>query len=248
MKSFLVIASLLIAISLACSGSKSAGSQPLPINSAPAQPSAQTTTTQEKTPCTLTLAGAPTINGLRLGMTSDEVLVLFPGSKDDAEIRSSLSRPPTQFGTAGFVVRPDRFESKEKFAGINQITFTLLDGRVSSFTVGYNGPEYSHVDKFVEKFVEGRNLPADAWEPYVGMDNQLKILKCSEIEIRVFAGGPGGNLNYVLVKDLVADKKLKDRRAKAREKSTPEVKHHGAVSRHVARITAQKWVIISDWL
>ena len=53
------------------------------------------------------------------------------------------------------------------------------------------------------------------------MDNQLKILKCSEIEIRVFAGGPGGNLNYVLMRDLEADKKLKDRRAKARAKATP---------------------------
>ena len=53
------------------------------------------------------------------------------------------------------------------------------------------------------------------------MDNQLKSLKCSEVEIRVFAGGQGGNLNYVLMRDLEADKKLKDRRAKARAKATP---------------------------
>ena len=41
-------------------------------------------------------------------------------------------------------------------------------------------------------------------------------------QARVFAGGQGGNLNYVLMKDLEAEKKLKDRRAKAREKATPE--------------------------
>jgi len=153
-------------------------------------------------------------------MTTEEVLALFPGSKDDAEVRTSLSRPPSQFGVSSFLVRPEKYESKDKFAGVNQITFTLLDGRVSSFSVGYNGPEYSHVDKFVAKFIEGTTLPAaDQWEAYVGMDNSLKILKCTDFEIRVFAGGQGGNLNYALMKDLAAEKKLKERRDKARAKA-----------------------------
>jgi len=154
-------------------------------------------------------------------MTTEDVLALFPGSKDDAEVRTSLSRPPSQFGVSSFVIRPDKFESKDKFAGVSQITFTLLDGRVSNFTVGYNGPEYSHVDKFVAKFIEGTTLPAaDQWEAYVGMDNSLKILKCTDFEVRVFAGGQGGNLNYALMKDLEAEKKLKERRDKARAKSS----------------------------
>jgi hypothetical protein len=155
-------------------------------------------------------------------MTPEQVLALFPGSNEDAEIRARLSQPPSQFGVSGFVVRPDKYESKDKFAGIGQITFTLLDGRVSSFSVGYNGPEYAHVDKFVAKFVEGTNLPpADQWEAYVGMDTQLKTLKCTDFETRVFAGGAGGNLNYVLMRDLEADKRLKERRDKARAAATP---------------------------
>jgi hypothetical protein len=171
------------------------------------------------------MAQVPDINGLKLGMTPEQVLALFPGSNEDAELRASLSRPPSPLGVASFVIRPDRYKSKEQFAGITQITFTLLDGRVSSFSVGYNGPEWPHVDKFVAKFSEGTNLPPpDAWEAYVGMDTQLKILKCTDVEIRVFAGGQGGNLNYVLMRDLVAEQKLKDRRAKAREKATPESK------------------------
>jgi hypothetical protein len=155
-------------------------------------------------------------------MTPDEVLAVFPGSKDDAEVRSSLSRPASPFGVSSFVIRPDKFESKEKFAGISQILFSLLDGRVSSFSVGYDGPEWPHVDKFVAKFIEGTNLPAaEAWEAYVGMDTQMKTLKCTDFEARVFAGGERGNLNYVLMRDLVADKTLKERRAKASEKATP---------------------------
>ncbi len=137
---------LVITISVACTVSRSAGSPSLAkinSNQSPAQTS--NATGQEKPTCQLTLAGAPDIKGLRLGMTADEVLALFPGSTDDAEVRTSLSRPPSQFGVSSFLIRPDKYESKEKFAGINQITFTLLDGRVSSFSAGYNGPEYSHV-------------------------------------------------------------------------------------------------------
>lgn len=225
MKIFLVIVSFLIALSVACTTSRSEGSQSS-ANSNPAvvQSPAQTDSAdaQDKPTCQLTLAGAPDIKGIRLGMTPEQLLALFPGGNEDAEVRSSLSRAPSEFGVSSFLIRPAQYQSKERFAGVNQITFTLLDGRVSSFSVGYNGPEYSHVDKFVAKTVEGTSLPpADQWEAYVGMDNQLKTLKCKDFEVRVFAGGQGGNLNYVLMRDLEADKKLKDRRAKARAKATP---------------------------
>jgi len=165
---------------------------------------------------------APVLNGLKLGMTPDEVLALFPGSKDDAEIKATLARPPSQFGESELLIRPAKFKSKDQFAGISQITFSLLDGHVSSFTVGYNGPAYTHVDQFVAKFVEGTIFPpADQWHAYVGMDTQLKTLTCKDFEARVFSGGEGGNLNYVLMRDLEADKKLKDRRKKAREQASP---------------------------
>ena len=223
MRLFVVIASLLIVVSIACSGYKSAGSQPATSNTPP-QPATETNNarTQESTPCTLTIAGAPDINGIKLGMTPGELLTLFPGSHEDKEIRESLAMPPSEFGVLNLTIRSAQLASNEKFNGVDHISLILLDGRVSSFTVRYNGPEFSHVDKFVAKFIEGKNLPAvDQWEVFTGMDNQLKLLKCSEVQIRVFAGGQGGNLNYVLIQDLEADKKLKERRRKAREQASP---------------------------
>ena len=223
MKSFIALASLLILVSLACSASRSAGSERGLPDNADIQSTSTTSSSpnQEKQPCTLKLAGAPALNGIRLGMTTDELLALFPGSKDDAEVRGSATGV-TRFGTATVVIRPDRYQSKQNFPDISQVTVRLADGRVYEFTVNYNGPEYSHVDKFVAKIVESTGLPAvDQWDAYEGMDNQLKTLTCTEFEVRAFAGGPGGSLNYMLVKDLVADKTLKDRRAKAREKATP---------------------------
>lgn len=223
MRPFVVIASLLIVVSIACSGYKSAGSQPAISNTQP-QPATETNNAraQEKTLCTLTMAGAPDINGVKLGMTPAELLALFPGSQEDKEIRESLAMPPSEFGVSNLTIRSAQLASNEKFAEVNHITLILLDGRVSSFTVRYNGPEFSHVDKFVTKFIEGRNLPAvDQWEAFTGMDNQLKVLTCADFEVRVFAGGQGGNLNYVLMQDREADKKLKDRRRRAREQASP---------------------------
>lgn len=216
---------VIVGVSLACSASRSAESTPVqssPSSSSQTPNPPVTTSVQEKSACGLDMSQAPVLNGLKLGMTADEVLTLFPGSKDDAELRPQLTRPPSPFGVSSFVLKPSKYESRDKFAEVSQISFHLLDGRVSNFTVTYNGPEWSHVDKFVEKFVQGTGLPAaDHWQPYSGMDNQLKILTCADFEVRVFAGGQGGNLNYVLMQDLEADKKVKERKRKAREQASP---------------------------
>lgn len=223
MKPFFAILLLVVGVCVACE-IRSTGSQTPQNPDVVPRPSPTQTTdpaVTDKAPCSLVTDQAPVINGLTLGMTPEQVLALFPGSKEDPEVSSDLSKPASQFGTSSFIIRPDKFESKEKFAGISQITFTLLDRRVSRFYVGYNGPAWAHVDKFVAKFTEGTNLPAaDAWEAYVGMDTQMKTLKCTNFHIRIFAGGKGGNLNYVEIRDLDAEKKLKEREDKA-EKATP---------------------------
>jgi hypothetical protein len=179
---------------------------------------------RDKAVCGLTMEQVHGVGDLRLGMTAEQVLALFPGSSQDPEVRSSLSKPATRLGVSDLTIRPGKYQSKEKFAGITRITFDLLDGRVSSFSVSYDGPEWPHVDKFVAKITEGTGLPAaDAWEAHVGMD-QLKVLTCTDFEVRVFAGGQGGDLNYVTMSDLMAARTLKERRVKAREKAKQEPK------------------------
>ncbi|HKC63972.1 MAG TPA: hypothetical protein VKB86_10060 [Pyrinomonadaceae bacterium] len=163
----------------------------------------------------MTLAQSPAINGLRLGMTPSEVLALFPGSKQDEEVRRELSRPPTRFGVSSFIIRPQKYSTKTKFDRITQIIFTLFDGRVSTLYVGYDSPVFEHVDEFVTDFNKGRKLPAaDDWEAYVGLDTQLKTLDCREFEINLFAGGKNVQINYAQVRDLVALQKYKERRVR----------------------------------
>jgi hypothetical protein len=226
MKFFFLVICLTIAVSIACSGYRSSGSPTVPSSPPSEQPSTaavpSASDSQETTACKLTLGELPAFKGLKLGMTTEEVLAVFPGSKVDEELRPQLSQPAGRFGTSNFIIKPPKYPNKENFAGISQIAFSLLDGRVYTFTFSHLGPEYAHVDKFVEKVVEGTNLPAvDQWEAYQGLDTQMKILACKEFEIRVYAGGEGGNLNYVLVKDQLAENTLKDRRKKAREQAPP---------------------------
>jgi len=226
MKLFLVI---LCGVAIACTAGKVETSLGKPNGNATAQqaqpsasPSPSVAHSEQTTPCSLTKAEAPVVVGLKLGMTSEQVLALFPGGKQDPEVSAQLARPPSPLGVSSFMVHPEKFDPNNKFAAFSQFTFTLIDGRVSSVTLGYNGPQYSNVDEFVTRFVEGTKLPpSDRWLPYTGMDNQLKILTCKDFELRVFAGGTDGNLNYVLLTDLDASRQLKERRAKARAQASP---------------------------
>jgi hypothetical protein len=225
MKSILGILSVCITISIACSGSRSASSPSFTTNNmsaAQASSPLANSLTQEKPTCDLTMTQQPGIKGLKLGMTVEEVLAVFPGSKTDAEVTSAISRPPSAVGTSSFVIRPMKYPNQPEFAAVSQIAFTLLDGRVSNFTVNYSSPQYAHIDKFIEVIIRGTSLPAaDRWQPYAGLDEQMKTLTCTDFSVRAFIGGEGGSQNYVLFQDLEADKIVKERRKKAREQASP---------------------------
>jgi len=222
MKFLLVVVSALVTLGSACKLENSFATSNRNVKASPTVESSSAPPTQEtSSTCSLKMSGAPAIIGLRLGMTPDEVLALFPGSKEDAEVKADLARPQSQFGESDFVIRPAKYD-KDKFANLNQIIFTVLDGKISAYDLRYNGPQWPHVDKFVESVSSQSGLPpVEQWTSFVGMENQLKTLKCTDFEVEVFAGGKGGNLNYVRVKDLLAEKKLNDRQAKARAQQSP---------------------------
>src|ERR1051325_4085554 len=87
---------------------------------------------EQSSTCSLTKAAAPVVEGLKLGITPDEILAILPGSKDDPEVKAGVAKPRSPLGVSDFVVRADKLQPKEKFANINHFIFTLLDGRVST--------------------------------------------------------------------------------------------------------------------
>src|SRR5215216_5044715 len=74
--------------------------------------------------CKLTLATAPAICGLRLGMTEQQVIELFLGDSRDEELRDQLRPTRSKFGLANLTVAPSVYPSKAKFAGVYQVGFT----------------------------------------------------------------------------------------------------------------------------
>ena len=224
MKLLLVIVCLSSLALIACKLEASSNSPNANANARPSPvESTGTGSPEAKANCPLRMAVAPVLHGMKLGMTRDEVLEMFPESKDDAELKPLLARAPSQFGGTELVIHPQKYEkSKDKFPGIDHLTFSFLDGHAYTINVGYTGPAYAHVDDFVNKFVKGSVLPpADQWQAYPGLDTQMKTLTCQDFEVRVFAGGEGGNLNYVLLTDREAAKTLKERRAKAKAQAKP---------------------------
>ena len=174
--------------------------------------------------CGLAMPAAPSIDGLKLRMTPPEILALFPKSDQDSQISARVAKAPSKYGVQGFLIRLQDYPPKNKTADITRVDVEFLDGKAYIYNFGFNGPQYQHVDDFVTKFIEGTGLPAASqWQDYPGMESQMKVLTCQDFEVRVFAGGEGGNLNYVLLTDLEADKTLKDRikKAKAQAKPTP---------------------------
>src|SRR5436309_8763704 len=57
--------------------------------------------------CKLTLAQAPAIRGIRLGMNADQVLAQIPGSEADSDLLARLSRD--YFGSRSAAVTPGKY-------------------------------------------------------------------------------------------------------------------------------------------
>jgi hypothetical protein len=143
--------------------------------------------------CSLTTAQAPAIRGIKLGMKTEELLALFPGSSEDFDIKHALA---TAAGYPNYGYARVQFQQpsvayaavfKERFAGINFITVTIFDNLIVEFYVLYAGtyaqpaPVWPKLDDFVAKLSESFILPdAQYWQPN---SDTSKSLKCNGFEI-----------------------------------------------------------------
>jgi hypothetical protein len=145
----------------------------------PGQPSGQSS---------CTLSESPAIRGLKLGMNTEQVLALFPGSSQSQEFKNRIANaqgyPNYGFALIGFSGR----QNADMFAGIDNISVELFDDRVVHLAVNYAGPNsyprganWSNLDGFIAKLSEAFRLPnASAW---LQTSATSKALKCGEIEI-----------------------------------------------------------------
>ena len=171
---------------------------------------------QPTSQCTLKVAQAPTIRGLKLGMKMDDVLEMFPGSREnDQYIRDLLAGNDLwpNFGVLSFNISPNMYPGKERFAGVSALYFTFVDARLVQYTVQYGRPPWPRLDDFINKTAGALKLPqADSW---VRDNEQRKNLMCDGFSIWAEAHDGSGSL--ILRAGVNPNKILDERRVAAEE-------------------------------
>jgi len=164
----------------------------------------------------LTREQAPEIRGIRLGMSSEQLLSLFPEDINRQRIAEAIreAKSVDKYGVGFFDLRPDREIANPRFAGVNYITVAMLDERITSFHIEYSGPEWKTVHQFVAKLSEGLRLPSSSWEGGV----ESSQLNCDgfRIEAQAFKGS---TQSFVRVRDTSVPDVVEARREAAREKA-----------------------------
>jgi hypothetical protein len=169
----------------------------------------------QKPKCKLTLAQAPVIRGLRLGMTSDELFAIFPAKEreesDRAQQLKSAEVPPN-YGYAPFQFNPSNYANKDRFMGVGSLTLGLFDRKVVSISADYwNTPQFDHPGQLMEIIIRQFGLPE--LKDWPGSSEYLSYaaLSCDGFTFQVYAGR--GSISISLTDPKYT--KLSDERKKA---------------------------------
>jgi hypothetical protein len=153
--------------------------------------------------CTKKLAeipAAPELLGFRLGMPKEQIKAHVPQTKFGGT---------DHFGVSKTTINPhfDSTIDKTRFEGVRSISLDLLDERLTSLWIGYDG-EYKakNVDEFVKQISQSLQLPAAGWSSWRSRGQQMR---CADFQliVQMVAGGPS-----LRVLDVAADETVAQRR------------------------------------
>jgi hypothetical protein len=169
----------------------------------------------QKSKCKLTLAQAPVIRGLRLGMTSDELFAIFTANGREEfdrvqQLKNAELYP--NYGYASFQFDPSNYATKVRFTGIGRLTLGLFDRKVVSISVDYwNTPQFDRPGQAMEIITRQFGLPE--FKDWPGSSEYLSYasLPCDGFTFQVYSGS--GSISISLT-DL-AYIKIADERKKA---------------------------------
>jgi hypothetical protein len=179
----------------------------------------------QKPTCKLTLAQAPAIRGLRLGMTSDEIFAIFPANeREEFDRAQKLKRAelPPNYGYTDFQFDLSNYATKDRFTGISSLSFGLFDRKVVSISAGYsNTPQFDRTGQLMEIITSQFGLPEfKDWPGYSEYMNQPS-LTCDGFTFQVYAGNANSSPFSISLTDPAYKKIMEDRkqadRAKKRE-------------------------------
>ncbi len=133
----------------------------------------------KKPQCNLTIEQAPNINGIKLGMTREELEELLPDvslpSSEDFSINGNLS---------------------SKLTGIEKINLRIKNNRVYSFTVDYKNKGWGNLNEFIDEMLLKMDLPYAQTEPSEFEKDSIKFsaIRCKDFTIYIGGADFGGGL------------------------------------------------------
>lgn len=173
--------------------------------------------------CSLTKDNSPIVRGLRLGMSTEQLIALFPGSTKRKEMKDALERAKSATSNEPLYLSfdPATDAAKEQFAGVGSVSAALYTGRVIDFGVLYVGATLKTIDEWVAKLSETFKLPgAQDW--VLGpSENPNKVLKCDGIEIEAAIQGGSASIR---LRNTDVFKALEEFATAAEEKKRREIK------------------------
>ena len=145
--------------------------------------------------CGLTEANAPSVRGIKLGMTAQQVVDLFPAVIKRREMKDDIARAKAGGNEVVYLAfEPAGDGGGDRFAGVASVVTGVQKNRVVDFSIAYAGPTWSSIDEWVGKLSETLNLPA-ARDWVVGpTEDSNKVLRCSAIQIEASTQGGGATL------------------------------------------------------
>ena len=173
--------------------------------------------------CNLTEATAPSVRGLKLGMSTQQLLALFPGSSKRREMKDAVEKAKAATGNevAYLVFDPATDGDAQQFGGVDSVSAGLNKGRVIDLSIQYGGATWRDIDQWVAKLSEALKLQgAGDWT--VGpSENPNKVLRCEGIEIEAAIQGGGSSIRIRNAEYVRADP---ERTSATEEKKRREIK------------------------
>jgi hypothetical protein len=120
-------------------------------------------------PCTLEVGEAPSIRGIKLGMTVSEVKGLYPNIKEPSK--------PDEIGISTVLYSPSIIQAPiEKLKGIDSLFLLFFKGKLYDIDVSYKEPSYWQEISELAKPLNLLNLP----------DKNYATAKCQGFEATIF--------------------------------------------------------------
>lgn len=165
--------------------------------------------------CNLTAADAPALRGIRLGMSTDQLLALFPASTKRQEIKNALEKAKAPDSEAVYLSFESADGNKDAFDGVAGISVGLYRGHTIDVSVQYVGHDLRNIDEWIAKLSETLKLPSrEAWQTGPS-ENPNKVLHCNGVEIEAAMQGGGGS---VRIRNMEYQKFAEEQNRAAEEK------------------------------